>query len=704
MIYVTVGTHDQPFTRLVKAMDEIAAEIEERVIIQRGSSPYTPRHAEYVDIVSREEAEAYMREARLVVAQGGCGTVLTAIQMGKPLIVVPRRREYHEHIDDHQVEFARAMEGRKGIRVVYDEKELVSAMDFGTAPTPNPLRENLLDAVRQYLDGLAQRKAPRKLWPAAALFAILLLTMALRLWGIGWGLPNGQTRSVSYHPDENTYLHLIATVNPSRRDFVIDSWGQAFVPYALAGLMGAADHVGWFELQTSESFYIDHPAEAAKIYLLGRSISIVSGTLSVLLIYAVVRKVFPDAPSWLAPLAALFLAVAPGHVLNCHYLETDVPVTFFILLTMYCLVDLVKLGRSRDYLFAGACAGLAIGTKWSALPLLLLLPAAHCIRRPMWWRPRNILDRESLKRMALLILALALAFLLTNPYVLEQPQVVAGGVGEMTTSMFSSAARETLVDKVITLLGDTIPTSLGWGPYLAGCIGLFAVIMDRRRFPIETLSVLWVVVFGAIAINTYSATIGRTMPLLPFLILLAASALVRLHAWTIDLRLKRAVTITWGVLSVGLALGMAVVFDLFFCCADTARQDASRWIEANVPRGTTFGLYLQEPYWDDPDILYQDFYHPGASGARYQYAIYLLDADIIPPPPDYLIFTDRDERKIQDVLESEEMDTLLDWMKEKYQVAAEFESVVSIAGLEFRGTRWFFATPHIQIMKLKESR
>ena len=74
-----------------------------------------------------------------------------------------------------------------------------------------------------------------------------------------------------------------------------------------------------------------------------------------------------------------------------------------------------------------------------------------------------------------------------------------------------------------------------------------------------------------------------------------------------------------------------------------------------------------------------------------------MDADEPPQPDlDYLIFTQRDARNVHHA-------ALLHWMEERYEVVAEFESTVHVLGLEFHDLHRYFGTPHIQILRLKES-
>lgn len=127
MIFVAAGTHHQPFDRLLIAADRVAIELGERVIVQRGASRFPVPHAEVVDVVPPDVFERYLREARVVVLHAGSSSFLQARALGRRPIVVPRRPEHGEHVDDHQLRFVRSL--------TVDEAAVVEA-------------EALLDAIR----------------------------------------------------------------------------------------------------------------------------------------------------------------------------------------------------------------------------------------------------------------------------------------------------------------------------------------------------------------------------------------------------------------------------------------------------------------------------------------------------------------------------------------------------------------------------
>lgn len=131
MIFVTVGTHEQAFDRLIKKMDELvgAKKIEDEVFMQIGYSSYEPRHAEWARLVSFEEMGALEQRADVIITHGGPATFMSVISQGKTPIVVPRQLKFAEHVNDHQMAFARQVAQRGyGIEVVEDIEELEAAI------------------------------------------------------------------------------------------------------------------------------------------------------------------------------------------------------------------------------------------------------------------------------------------------------------------------------------------------------------------------------------------------------------------------------------------------------------------------------------------------------------------------------------------------------------------------------------------------
>lgn len=127
MIFVTVGTHEQPFNRLIKKVDELKRDgvIQEDVIMQTGFSTYEPKYCEWSKLIPYQQMIKNVEDARIVITHGGPASFIMPLQIGKVPIVVPRQHKFDEHVNDHQVEFARNVAERMGnIILVEDIEEL----------------------------------------------------------------------------------------------------------------------------------------------------------------------------------------------------------------------------------------------------------------------------------------------------------------------------------------------------------------------------------------------------------------------------------------------------------------------------------------------------------------------------------------------------------------------------------------------------
>ena len=125
MIFVTTGTHEQPFNRFVEFMDHWAEKNDEEVMIQTGFSTYQPVHCMWQSLLPYQDMKRMVDKARIVITHGGPSSFIMPLQIGKIPIVVPRRVEYGEHVNNHQVDFCKIVKERQGnIILVEDIAEL----------------------------------------------------------------------------------------------------------------------------------------------------------------------------------------------------------------------------------------------------------------------------------------------------------------------------------------------------------------------------------------------------------------------------------------------------------------------------------------------------------------------------------------------------------------------------------------------------
>lgn len=108
MIFITLGTQKFQFDRLLQYVDQQIenGKIKEEVYAQIGNSTYIPKKYKYKEFMDKSEFEENIRKSSLVITHSGVGTIITALNMDKPIIVVPRLSKYNEHVDDHQLQIA----------------------------------------------------------------------------------------------------------------------------------------------------------------------------------------------------------------------------------------------------------------------------------------------------------------------------------------------------------------------------------------------------------------------------------------------------------------------------------------------------------------------------------------------------------------------------------------------------------------------
>jgi beta-1,4-N-acetylglucosaminyltransferase len=141
MIFLTVGTQF-PFDRLVKALDELfdRGVLQGPVLAQIGAGTYRPRNFQIVTALDKRTFDRQCAVCSAIIAHAGMGIITTAQEHGKPLLVMPRRKKYGEHVNDHQVGLAARFEALGHMLVARDEWELPAKIGQLRSFTPVPRR------------------------------------------------------------------------------------------------------------------------------------------------------------------------------------------------------------------------------------------------------------------------------------------------------------------------------------------------------------------------------------------------------------------------------------------------------------------------------------------------------------------------------------------------------------------------------------
>ena len=110
MILVTLGTQKQHFTRLLDYIEN--SNIKDKIVVQAGHTKYNSKKMEIFDFVDYDEMDKLINEASIIITHAGTGSVTTPLKKGKIVIACARKKEYKEHVDNHQHEL---------LDVFYDE-------------------------------------------------------------------------------------------------------------------------------------------------------------------------------------------------------------------------------------------------------------------------------------------------------------------------------------------------------------------------------------------------------------------------------------------------------------------------------------------------------------------------------------------------------------------------------------------------------
>lgn len=136
MIFVSVGTQ-LGFDRMIKYMDAWSVvNPDVKIFAQIGAGHHSPLSFEYKRWLQPSEYESLVQNSSILVSHAGMGSIITAIDNKKPIIILPRQHMLGEHRNDHQFATAQKFRNRLGIYVAQDELELTNLLDNQSSLLP----------------------------------------------------------------------------------------------------------------------------------------------------------------------------------------------------------------------------------------------------------------------------------------------------------------------------------------------------------------------------------------------------------------------------------------------------------------------------------------------------------------------------------------------------------------------------------------
>jgi len=140
MILLTIGTHE-PFDRLVKIVDELSPYLCDEVVAQLSNSNYKVNNMKVEEFLSPAKFDQLFQSARYIISHAGMGTILKALESGKPIIVFPRLASFKETRNDHQVATCKKLDSLGYVYIAYDFNQLENLIFKGDNGELRPLHK-----------------------------------------------------------------------------------------------------------------------------------------------------------------------------------------------------------------------------------------------------------------------------------------------------------------------------------------------------------------------------------------------------------------------------------------------------------------------------------------------------------------------------------------------------------------------------------
>ncbi len=383
----------------------------------------------------------------------------------------------------------------------------------------------------------ARNLSARLNWPLIALFALLVGALALRLYGLNWDDNQHQ------HPDERAIIMVVmnfqwphslaefaSTTSPLSPHFADGTPFFAYGTFPLYLLWLVAGLLNWLQ-QTFGLHWIAAGQGSFSDYdhltLVGRALSALFDTGTVFVTYLLGRRL--SGRKVVGLLAGAFVAFTPFEVQQAHFFTVDTALTFFVALALLGCVGVAQDGGLRWGLLAGVATGLALASKFSALPLLLPLVVAYLL---LWLRSDW---QVALPRLFMSLGAGLLTFLIAMPYALidlrdfeaaiaQQGQLAQGLLDYPYVRQFAGTTPYVYELKNILLYDMGVPLAL---LCFAGCLVITRRLWRNWRDD-YLVPFAWVVVYFAITGSFYTKYSRYTLPIFPLLAIFGAAALLAL--------------------------------------------------------------------------------------------------------------------------------------------------------------------------------
>jgi 4-amino-4-deoxy-L-arabinose transferase-like glycosyltransferase len=475
------------------------------------------------------------------------------------------------------------------------------------------------------------------LTPGRLLLLLVLLSVVVRLVGIDFEV------SGRYYRDEGIYYEAAQRINEGK--LLPESFIYGHLPYYLQAILLWIQALFPQAISRFLSFFYEVSSEVDVSWLLLRGLSALFGALTTIPVFVVAQRI---AGRWAGALGALLIIFSPIYNEITHLIISDVPSAFFATLTVMFVARLLDGETLRDYLWAGACAGLAAASKYPAGVVAVAIVAIW-----IYWRIRSRrfswhLLWAGLVSVAVLLAAMPAFWAHAGAAFSGQGKDLLFGVRQYAKGGWIGVKPQSNA----LWYGNNLVKSFGWPAMVLGLTGVFSLTWrDRRRWLVMAVYPLAFLIL----MSSMSMVVKRNLlPAMPAIAALLGAGLV---GWGTRLPIRQKGIRQWwpmvalSLISLAIPVYRTILQEVSLVQPST-RDLAAWWINSNLPRGT--GI-IQESY--TPHIHYKRFQR-----ANSRFAARFTLEQLREPQWDFVLLADSAYRRF---LEPE------NWTKPHHEIYAE---------------------------------
>ena len=451
---------------------------------------------------------------------------------------------------------------------------------------------------------------------------ILVLGLVFRISGIFWGLPLFDPYARYFHPDEPKIIHGAFT-------FPEHIWRNTDLRYPTAfhyllGILALP-----FKLLPERTGY-------DFTYGLGRVISVLAGTITVLITFLLTKKIFDERQ---ALLASFLIAFSMLHVTNSAWATTDVLSSCWMTLFLLLLNRTLEIGIRKDACFTGIALGLCIGTKYTAvvgiIPVLLLYFQEASKASGNYVSIKFLRLFLGIQNLLWILGIAMIVFLITTPGIIVFPQHLGESL-EFETARLAQSALPFYHPRVYLNQIASMGAALGWPLAISSLIGIVLVFIRRER-----VASSW-----AVMVIVYSIYLGNAMLprywiiMMPLLAIFASYFLLVIVQSPVHWKRMIGYSIAALTCSYTFIYAIAGIVSRY----PDPRIEAAHFFEANVPKGVSFG------FGNISDEFIHLWRYPKIDPEVYQ-------ASKMLKRPDYIILTSYEYEAIRETISRKILDS-----------------------------------------------